>query len=246
MPGGACRWAITVLAALLVACGGAASRAPVKEQAVSRRAPEAPTREVRAGDTLYSIAWESGRDYHDVAEWNGIKPPYLIRPGQVLRLYPPKSVSSPPARPAAPARTGTAAPDKPRETDARAAKPAPAKFAWAWPTDGKLIERFTPGGARGIAIAGKRGQPVYATAPGTVVYQGSGLRGYGQLIILKHSDEFLSAYAHNDKMLVKEGDAVKRGQKIAEMGSTGTDQVKLHFEIRHHGVPVDPLKYLPK
>jgi len=241
MPRGARRWAIMVLVALLVACGGGASRAPVKEHAVSRRAPEAPTREVRAGDTLYSIAWESGRDYRDVAEWNGIKPPYLIRPGQVLRLHPPKSPSSPPAR------TGSAAPDRPREADTHAAaKTAPTKFAWIWPTEGKLLERFTPGGARGIAIAGRRGQPVYATAPGTVVYQGSGLRGYGELIIVKHDADFLSAYAHNDRNLVKEGSVVRRGQKIAEMGSSGSDRVKLHFEIRHRGVPVDPLTYLPK
>ncbi len=235
----ALRLAILTLAAALAACAGGTPRAPIKEQSVNRRAPEAPTRVVRAGDTLYSIAWESGRDYHELAEWNGIGPPYLIRPGQVLRLYPPKGSSRPTTRPTTP-------PAKPREREVTASKPVPAKFSWRWPADGKLIERFTPGGARGIAISGKRGQPVYAAAPGTVVYQGSGLRGYGELIIIKHDADFLSAYAHNDRILVKEGSVIRRGQKIAEMGSSGSDRVKLHFEIRRRGAPVDPLTYLPK
>lgn len=234
-------FAVVILAATLAACAGGKPRAPVKEQDVSRRTPEAPTREVRAGDTLYGIAWESGRDYRELAEWNGIQPPYLIYPGQVLRLYPPEGVSRPPTRP------DTAMPDKSRDRKTATSKPVTTKPGpWAWPAQGELIERFTPGGARGIAIAGKRGQPVYAAAPGTVVYQGSGLRGYGELIIIKHDADFLSAYAHNDRILVKEGSVIRRGQKIAEMGSSGSDRVKLHFEIRRRGVPVDPLIYLPK
>jgi lipoprotein NlpD len=108
------------------------------------------------------------------------------------------------------------------------------------------LSRFGTGGAKGVDIGGKPGQSVTAAAPGTVVYQGSGLRGYGQLIIVKHNTDFLSAYAHCDKIVVREGNVIKRGQKIAEMGSTGTDRVKLHFEIRYRGTPVDPLDYLPK
>jgi lipoprotein NlpD len=117
--------------------------------------------------------------------------------------------------------------------------------SWSWPADGQVLNRYTESDSKGVDIAGTRNAPVRAAANGRVVYQGSGLRGYGQLIIIKHNDEFLSAYAHNDRIHVKEGDAVKRGQKIADMGSTGTDRVKLHFEIRRQGVPVDPLKYLP-
>lgn len=244
---------LLLLAALLLgACGGESAKAPVKEQRVAARAPEAPARIVRAGDTLYSIAWESGRDYRELAEWNGIAPPYVIRPGQVVRLHPPKGRTRPttgpasksPARPE-PGTRGKPDSSKPATTPKQTAKTAPAKFGpWAWPADGRLIERF--GSAKGISIAGKKGQPVYAAAPGTVVYRGSGLRGYGELIIVKHDADFLSAYAHNDKILVREGSVIRRGQKIAEMGSSGTDRVQLHFEIRHRGTPVDPLAYLPK
>jgi lipoprotein NlpD len=244
---------LVLLAALLLgACGGATPKAPVKEQRVAARAPEAPTRTVRAGDTLYSIAWESGRDYRELAEWNRIPAPYLIRPGQVLRLHPPKgqvrpttgAISKPPAR-AEPDARGKVPGKKPAATPGHSAKTARVKFgSWAWPADGKLTERF--GSVKGITIAGKKGQPVYAAAPGTVVYRGSGLRGYGELIIIKHDADFLSAYAHNDKILVKEGSVIRRGQKIAEMGSSGTDRVQLHFEIRRRGTPVDPLAFLPK
>lgn len=117
---------------------------------------------------------------------------------------------------------------------------------WAWPAVGRVLSRYSEGDSKGLDIIGTRGQPVHAAASGRVVYQGSGLRGYGQLIIIKHNDEFLSAYAHNDRIYVKEGDVVKRGQKIADMGSSGSDRVKLHFEIRRQGIPIDPLKYLPK
>jgi lipoprotein NlpD len=246
------------LALLLGACGGETPKAPVKEQRIATREPEAPTREVRAGDTLYSIAWESGRDYRELAAWNDIAPPYVIRAGQALRLYPPKTAR--PATPESKPPASAAKPESAREKTARkkaAAKPETAKLEnapgktvatkfgpWAWPSDGTLIERFGP--TKGIGIAGQKGQPVLAAAPGTVVYRGSGLRGYGELIIVKHDADFLSAYAHNGRILVKEGNGIRRGQKIAEMGSSGTDRVKLHFEIRYRGTPVDPIAYLPK
>jgi lipoprotein NlpD len=121
------------------------------------------------------------------------------------------------------------------------------QLAWLWPTQGKLLERYSANGPnKGIDIGGRRGQAIVAAAPGQVVYQGGGLRGYGQLIIVKHNADFLSAYAHCDKIYVKEGNVIKRGQKIADMGNSGADQTKLHFEIRYRGAPVDPQDYLPK
>ena len=133
--------------------------------------------------------------------------------------------------------------DKPAEkAPARAVEPA---GSWAWPASGKVIETFEEPRNKGIDIAGKEGDPVLAASDGTVVYSGSGLRGYGNLIILKHTDDFVSAYAHNSQILVKQGQAVKRGQRIADMGRSDADQPKLHFEIRQQGKPVDPLKFLP-
>ncbi|MGE6302498.1 murein hydrolase activator NlpD [Serratia liquefaciens] len=119
---------------------------------------------------------------------------------------------------------------------------------WRWPTDGKIIDNFSSseGGNKGVDIAGSRGQPIFATADGRVVYAGNALRGYGNLIIIKHNDDYLSAYAHNDTMLVREQQEVKAGQKIATMGSTGTSSVRLHFEIRYKGKSVNPLRYLPQ
>lgn len=116
---------------------------------------------------------------------------------------------------------------------------------WAWPATGKLAAQFVEGGSKGLDILGKKGDPVLAASDGKVVYSGSGLRGYGQLLIVKHNSTFLTAYAHNSKILVKEGQPVSRGQKIAEMGDSEADQVKLHFEVRRQGKPVDPLKHLP-
>ena len=118
---------------------------------------------------------------------------------------------------------------------------------WLWPTDGEVIRKFSQdtAGKKGIAIGGRKGQPVVAAAGGEVVYSGSGLLGYGQLIIINHNKNYLSAYAHNSSLLVKEGDVVEAGQQIAKLGDTGTDRAMLHFEIRHNGRPVDPLKHLP-
>jgi lipoprotein NlpD len=251
----------------------------VSEQSLPLRQPESPTRIVVHGDTLYSIAWETGRDYRELAKWNRIQTPFTIKSGQELRVIPPvaekKAAEPASAKPSVKNKdakktdiktSGSSSPAKPvvtsidknkKKTDIRG-KPQtdtvksqdrgkPGAVSWAWPTDGQILKRYGESDSgKGLDIGGARGQSVRATAGGRVVYQGSGLRGYGQLIIIKHSDEFLSAYAHNDRIYVKEGDVVKRGQKIADMGSTGTDGVKLHFEIRRQGVPTDPLKYLPK
>ena len=159
----------------------------------------------------------------------------------VATAPPPEAVAPPPIAPVEPKPDPKAAP-KP----ATGAPDDTEKLDWAWPAKGKVVAGFSEvGNLKGIDISGTAGQPVTASAAGKVVYAGTGLRGYGKLIIVKHNDTYLSAYAHNRDILVKEGQQVGRGQKIAEMGNTDADQVKLHFEIRRQGKPVDPLRYLP-
>jgi lipoprotein NlpD len=217
---------------------------------------------VQRGDTLYSIAFRFGWDWKTLAQRNNIAAPYVIKTGQIIRFD---------GRPSQPvvvtARQNTAANGvKPQSTAVKpvnnaatvTAKPAAkppvtsvqGNFSgrWTWPAKGQLIGRFSSNGSlnKGIDIAGELGEPVMAASDGSVVYAGSGLRGYGELVIIKHSDTYVSAYGHNRRLLVREGQQVKVGQVIAEMGSTGTDRVKLHFEIRRQGKPVDPLQYLPK
>ena len=190
---------------------------------------------VRRGETLYTIAWRYGRDYRDLARWNGLGDGSLIFPGQVIRLAPP-SGSSAPARPPAP----NSAPPLPPVSE----QPSPR---WAGPTRGAVAVNFggRPGSGTGILIGGRAGQPVVAAAAGRVVYSGGGLIGYGQLIIVKHNDTYLSAYGHNSTLLVTEGDPVRQGQRIATMGEGPGRQPRLHFEIRRNGMPVDPRDYLP-
>jgi lipoprotein NlpD len=226
---------------------------------------------VQPGDTLFSIAAAFGRDVRDLARWNSIDDPSRIRVGQTLRVAPPSSETAAvlPVTPTAPAVTkplegpaapGTTAP--PAAVPAPAAEPSatPGQVAsipetkppaaaptadWIWPVNGKVTDKFDEKRNKGIGIAAKEGDPVVASADGQVVYSGSGLRGYGNLVILKHNDDFISAYAHNRQILVKQGQTVKKGQRIAEVGKTDTAQPKLHFEIRRQGKPVDPLAYLP-
>jgi lipoprotein NlpD len=297
---------------------------------------------VQKGDTLFGIALDFGYDYKDVAAWNGLADPSLIRVGQRLRLTPPEATDQPLVKPmgskgpvgvealsgtagagaatgetaveplpaeAVPAQLRTmtepkavtlpysekayaqlggavakpavanAAPESKAEPKAdpkpiAAASPVPAlkdapeakadpkrdakdpvaaragsddeSLGWIWPAKGDLVYRFgETGNLKGVGIGGKAGQPVLAAAPGKVVYSGGGLRGYGKLVIIKHNDMFLSVYAHNSKILVKEGDTVKRGQRIADMGDTDASRVALHFEIRRFGKPVDPVSQLP-
>jgi len=250
-----------VYALAVVGCGERRP-APVAER-VTTVETGTLLRPVNPGDTLYSIAWEADVHFHDLARWNDIRPPYVIQVGQRLRLSAPKTQPVPqaqaPERPVPP--IDTPGPSVPQPDLAPAAKPArkikPAQAAtttvaaarsvWRWPANGPLLRSFAPRrGVKGIDIAGKAGSSVRAAAPGEVVYRGSGLRGYGQLIILKHDENYLSAYAHNEKLLVDKGQKVASGQKIATMGSSGTDRVKLHFQIRRDGVPVDPARYLPR
>ncbi len=310
-------YALLAAAAILAGCASSGQRAPVVDRSetpkksvaaadVTRKKaplekdwrPEAYV--VQKGDTLYSIAFNYGLDYRELAELNGIHDPNVIQIGQQIRLFRgsaasvirPPSVDSkpiePPVKPTEPtvreqprlakyaySEAAVARIEKLQEQAmpdvAVAAKPeikpksevkAEVKpetkpdsdtdnsedeaLEWGLPANGKLIGEFSESANRkGIDIAGKLGQPVTASAPGKVVYSGNGLRGYGKLVIIKHNKTYLSAYAHNDQVLVKEGQSVTRGQKIAEMGNTDADQVKLHFEVRRFGKPVDPAKYLP-
>ncbi|XKY16311.1 peptidoglycan DD-metalloendopeptidase family protein [Stutzerimonas stutzeri] len=223
---------------------------------------------VQRGDTLWSIAFRFGWDWRDLARVNNIRPPHVIYPGQTIRFsgQGSRAVAARPVTPApapaprTPAIVTNPVPTPPpltRPTVPATKPPAPvtpvkpvtrSASGWAWPAGGTVIGRFSSNGSlnKGIDIAGELGQPVLAASDGAVVYAGSGLRGYGELVIIKHSDTYVSAYGHNRRLLVQEGQQVKAGQTIAEMGSTGTDRVKLHFEIRRQGKPVDPLQYLPK
>jgi lipoprotein NlpD len=304
------------------AAGRAVATSPARPSTVSTAtsaASAAPARTpipggtyaVARGDTLYSIAFRSGVDFRDLAQWNGIAAPFTIWPGQTLKLSPSVGgttapvtpVAAPPATAAvaaepvfqtvpvttpapAPAPTGAAAavvaasnappagsspntaisagtsatvaavpvageaapPHLPPAAPPAAvgASHSAGGITWRWPASGSVIKRFNSSDAiPGIEIAGASGEPVRAAAGGVVVYSGNGLVGYGELVIIKHSDSYLSAYGHNRKRLVKEGQRVSGGQQIAEMGSTGASRTELQFQIRKDGNPVDPLKYLP-
>lgn len=352
--------ALLLLTLLPLGCGGPQVSAPVeartvrdepaaKPKAASVPAPETGGRAVtppgpreqgdwrpdfyavRKGDTLYAIALDHGLDYRELASWNDLTDPNVIRVDQKLRLHAPPGWQPPPepasapaivsqpsaeveakplpppaeieAKPLAPLAVKTGpkavkvayseaalaqlrgealkpsmavpAPVRPDVKAAEATKAAPgapikappavppptvaagkptpavaessAEVGWIWPTNGPLLHPFNQGSnPKGVAIGGEPGQPVVASAAGKVVYSGSGLRGYGKLIIIKHSDTYLSVYAHNKTLLVKEGERVAKGQRIAEMGDSDSQRVSLHFEIRRLGKPVDPLQYLPE
>lgn len=215
---------------------------------------------VRRGDTLHAIAFRFGLDHRDIARWNGIAPPYTIYPDQVLRLSsPPRVVArTQPAPPSPEPRSQTveqpATPPRQPAVQAPAPRPAPVKPssdaepAWKWPVEGAVVRGFLPNdpARNGLDISGQVGQAVRAAADGTVVYSGSGLIGYGELIIVKHNERLLSAYGHNRRRLVEEGETVSGGQKIAEMGRNDRNEALLHFEIRNDGRPVDPRQFLPR
>jgi lipoprotein NlpD len=230
---------------------------------------------VKPGDTLIRIGLDTGQNWRDIVRWNNIENPNLIEVGQVFRVVPPgahvaesgvvtrpvaptTSAQATPLGPAGSASTPkppASAPAAPAAADpgpAAAAPPAVAatgggddQMAFIWPASGGLIGNFDESKNKGVDLAGKAGDAVLAAADGKVVYAGAGLRGYGNLIILKHNNTYLTAYAHNQALLVKEDQTVRKGQKVAEMGNSDADRVKLHFEIRRQGRPVDPLKYLP-
>ena len=224
---------------------------------------------VKPGDTLIRIGLDTGHNWRDIARWNNLENANAIEVGQVVRVIPPADNPQVVTRPVGSSTIGSTAiaPALSASQPSSAASPAPAPvvsapappavvaaarvpgsdedIAWIWPAQGSLIAGFDEAKNKGYDISGKAGDPVIASADGRVVYAGAGLRGYGNLVILKHNNTFLTAYAHNQSLLVKEDQAVKKGQKIAEMGSSDTDRVKLHFEIRRQGKPVDPSRYLP-
>lgn len=243
--------AVFVLAACSSSVVRESSSSSASQRAVSKPKYGATVR-VGRGDTLYGLAFRNGVDFRDLAAWNNIGAPYTIYPGQSLRLYPSggaKSVSGSSAR--VPATSTSARPKPPASTPAntgKVASPASSGFAWRWPADGAVVGRFVAGDAskQGVDIGGTNGQAVRAAGDGVVVYSGGGLVGYGELIIIKHNEAWLSAYGHNRKRLVNEGQNVKAGQQIAEMGRSGASRDMLHFEIRYNGKPVDPQQYLPK
>ena len=220
----------------------------------AREARRDTTYVVRAQDTLYSIAWRHDLDYRDLAKWNGIGSDYRIAVGQVLSLVP-RASSTPPApghaqahptAPSSPAAPSRAAPSVTAPSVTAPSVTAPSvtapSLAWVWPTETTAPPRAMPSG--GILLLGQPGQAVRAAAPGRVVYTGSGLRGYGQLVIIKHGETLLSAYAYNRELLVHEGEQVSGGQKIAAMGQGAQQSAALYFEIRVNGKPTDPMPYL--
>jgi lipoprotein NlpD len=214
---------------------------------------------VQAGDTLYSIAWRLGLDFRQLATMNGIKDPSHIVVGQALRVRAARAQSAtrnmpgpkrnladtrvvPPVASTAARSTAPRTPSTPKNL----VRAPPTNLRWVWPAEGRASRAVSATGSLGLEIRGTRGQTIHAAGGGQVVYGGSGLRGYGQLLIIKHDESFLSAYAHNDKLLVNEGQRVVSGQPIALMGDSGASEVMLHFEIRKGGKAVEPLQYLPK
>lgn len=259
-------WAVVLGVALLAGCTtSSVTRAPVEDRGVDGAligVPEAlPGAEnagrpgyytVRPGDTIFRIATEFNQPWRDIVSWNQLDDANVIEVGQVLRVIPPTPMASVPVATAdAGKAAGTPAPAAAPASARPAPTPTPPPSAGAdnvqfiWPAQGEIVARFNEETNKGLGIAGKAGDPVLSAADGRVVYSGAGLRGYGNLVIVKHNDTFLTAYAHNQKLLVKEDQSVKKGQKIAEMGNTDADRVKLHFEIRRSGKPVDPARYLP-
>ncbi len=284
----------------LSGCSSSGSRAPVSDLTLSKSKHSAPSKssskssfsakklknyKVKAGDTLYAIAWKSDLDVKTLVKRNNLKPPYTIYEGQILNLIEKKQQKPSKAKKttaksdlssqkidknASTHCTGQSCNKNSNEkvvqkkTKAYSANKADGKVAkttiknkqtnnkkvsvWRWPAKGKLTKTFSSSqvGMKGISLVNQRGTAIYATTSGKVVYAGSGLRGYGNLIIIKHNYDYLSAYAHNEKLLVRENEKIKVGQKIAIMGDSGTESVHLHFEIRYRGKSVDPLRYLPK
>jgi lipoprotein NlpD len=223
---------------------------PVVDATAIDRIPQNGLHQVRVGETIYSIAWRYGLDYRMLAVQNGLSPSTRLHVGQTIYLRG-KPVSNKVVEPAIQKTILPKPVQQPIPTQwvnknysESAAEPRAVVHVWEWPARGRVIGNFS-GVNKGINIAGELSDPVYAAASGKVVYSGHGLRSYGNLIIIKHNSRYLTAYAHNRKNLVNEGQWVKIGQVIAQMGNTGTRKTMLHFEIRREGVPINPLVYLP-
>ena len=258
---------VIILTVTICSIGCSSQRASSIKNSSKQRVSAIKIHTVTQGETLFSIAWRYGMDYKKIAIFNGINAPYTIYPAQKIQLNGVSGVVKPTVQSGSAALPLSATAKQQKVASQRAISlnnrsinkakgitsigsgaTAQGALLWQWPVTGKVIASFEGETSlnKGIDLGGKLGEPVIAAAAGQVVYSGSGLRGYGKLLIIKHNEIFLSAYAHNNDLLVNEGDFVKAGQAIADMGSSGTDKVKLHFEIRSEGNPVDPLKYLPK
>ncbi|RAS38323.1 murein DD-endopeptidase MepM/ murein hydrolase activator NlpD [Paraburkholderia bryophila] len=228
------RLACASLLALVAACGSA---------------PVAPGfYRVERGDTLSKIARSNRQSVQSIVRWNNLNNPDSIEVGQVLRVVPPGGASTSGAVRSSGAGSASATPraaPAPAAADSAPSAAPASNISLVWPADGTVIRRFDGNNSKGIDISAAAGTPVIAAAPGTVVYAGNGLRGYGNLLIIKHNAEYLTAYAHNRALMVKEGQSVTRGEKIAEMGDTDTDRVMLHFELRYQGRSIDPARSLP-
>lgn len=246
-----------ILSILLCLVSCSSNRAPVQDISV-RGGNNSSYHTVSKGETLYAIAWRYGLDYKELARKNGINSSYTIYPGQRISLSgtAPRAVANSRTAARAPISSKRSSPSSTARSKSTTTPTAPprsvsspaSQVSWQWPAAGRVIEGYTSQKSlhMGVDIEGRLGESVVAAADGVVVYAGSGIRGYGNLLIIKHNDVYLSAYAHNSKLLVEEKATVRRAQKIAEIGSSGTDRSKLHFEIRREGKPVDPLQYLPR
>jgi lipoprotein YgeR len=225
------RFACATLVALLAACGSA---------------PVGPGYyRVERGDTISKIARSKGQSVQSIVRWNNLSNPDAIEVGQVLRVAPPAGTVSGPATTASAAPRASRSAAAPAAADTAPAAAPASSISLVWPANGTIIHAFDGRNSKGIDIASSAGTPVVAAAAGSVVYAGNGLRGYGNLLIIKHGGDYLTAYAHNQTLLVKEGQAVAQGQQIAQMGSTDSDRVMLHFELRYQGRSIDPTHDLP-
>ncbi|MEZ0601308.1 peptidoglycan DD-metalloendopeptidase family protein [Paraburkholderia sp. IW21] len=225
------RLACASLLAVLAACGSA---------------PVGPGfYRVERGDTLSKIARSNRQSVQSIARWNNLTNPDSIEIGQVLRVTPPGNAASTGDAIRSSGGASASAAPRPAPGDSAPTSAPASTISLVWPADGTVIRRFDGARSKGIDISAAAGTPVVAAAPGTVVYAGNGLRGYGNLLIVKHNADYLTAYAHNRVLLVKEGQSVTRGEKIAEMGDTDTDRVMLHFELRYQGRSIDPSRALP-
>ena len=196
---------------------------------------------VKRGDTLSRISRMTGTSVRDLARMNGISPPYTIEIGQKLKVSGASKSSG------SKKSSSQTAKVTPSSAVPKSSWPPVGQRCWRWPASGKVVMTYSTseGGNKGIDIAGSRGQPVYAAGAGKVVYVGNQLRGYGNLVMIKHNEDYITAYAHNDKLMVNNGQNVKIGQQIATMGSSDADSVRLHFQIRYRATAIDPLRYLP-
>lgn len=213
----------------------------------SSNSSDGSTYTVQRGDTLYGISRKTGTSVRDLARLNGISAPYTIEIGQRLKTNGSTAGSSSKKSSSKKSSSTRTAKVTPSSAVPQSSWPPVGQRCWRWPTSGKVVLPYSTadGGNKGIDIAGSRGQPIYAAGAGKVVYVGNQLRGYGNLIMIKHNDDYITAYAHNDKMMVNNGQSVKIGQQIATMGNSDADAVKLHFQIRYRATAIDPQRYLP-